>query len=168
MPEVGQRLSLRLEPPGGRGITIRPTVTAAEPASMLEWFGHLGVPGFFDGRHRFDLVVIPAGTLLVHSEAFGGLLVRPLHRSLDGSTRAGFEAMNEALRRRVRESHPASCRPSWLTMAGPGSPSTVSQDPGRSGLLIIPGPGDRGHGASGTVGACVHGGYTNSATLPRS
>ena len=108
VPEVGQKLSLRLEPPGGRGITIRPTVTAAKPASVLEWFGHLGVPGLFDGRHRFDLVVIPAGTLLVHSESFGGLLVRPLHRSLDGSTRAGFEAMNEALRRRVRESHPAS------------------------------------------------------------
>ena len=86
----------------------RPTVTASKPASVFEWFGHLAVPGLFDGRHRFDLVLIPSGTLLVHSESFGGLLVRPLHRSLDGSTRAGFQAMDEALRRRVRESHPAS------------------------------------------------------------
>jgi hypothetical protein len=83
-------------------------VTASKPASVFEWFGHLFVPGLFDGRHRFDLVPIPSGTLLVHSESFGGLLVRPLHRSLDGSTRAGFQAMDEALRRRVRESHPAS------------------------------------------------------------
>ena len=108
VPEVGQKLSLRLEPPGGRGITIRPTVTAVTPASVFEWLGHLVVPGLFDGRHRFDLVPIPSGTHLVQSESFGGLLVRLLRRSLDGSTRAGFEAMNAALRRRVRESHPAS------------------------------------------------------------
>ena len=108
VPEVGERLSIRLQPPGGRGVTIRPTVTASKTASVFEWFGHLALPGLFDGRHRFDLVLIPSGTLLVHSESFGGLLVRPLHRSLDGSTRAGFQAMDEALRRRVRESHPAS------------------------------------------------------------
>lgn len=107
VPEVGRKLSLRLQPPGGRAVTIHPTVTAVQTASVLEWFGHLGVPGLFDGRHRFDLVLIPSGTHLVHSESFAGLLVRPLHRSLVGATRQGFLAMNEALRRRVREGHPA-------------------------------------------------------------
>jgi hypothetical protein len=44
----------------------------------------------------------------VQRETFGGVLVRPLRRSLDTGTRAGFEAMNAALRRRVLESHPDS------------------------------------------------------------
>lgn len=98
---VGQRLELRLEPPGGRPTTIRPTVTEAEPGHVLEWLGRLGLPGIFEGRHRFELVAVDGGTTFVHSETFRGLLVRPLRRSLDTSTRRGFEAMNRALAARV-------------------------------------------------------------------
>jgi hypothetical protein len=39
----------------------------------------------------------------VQREWFRGVLVRPLRRSLDGGTRAGFEAMNAALRRRATD-----------------------------------------------------------------
>ena len=106
--EVGQKLSLRLQPPGGRGITIRPTVTEVVQGSVFEWLGHLVVRGLLDGRHRFELMPTPSGTHLVQSESFGGVLVRLLRRSLDGGTRAGFEAMNIALRRRVREAHAAA------------------------------------------------------------
>jgi hypothetical protein len=60
-------------------------------------------PGIFDGRHRFELTTTGTGTHLVQREWFRGVLVRPLRRSLDGSTRAGMEAMNAALRQRVRE-----------------------------------------------------------------
>ena len=101
--EPGRRLSLRMKPAGGRAITIRPRVTAASPGTSLEWLGHLGLPGIFDGRHRFELTATPTGTHLVQRETFGGVLVRPLRRSLDTDTRAGFEAMNGALRRRVLE-----------------------------------------------------------------
>jgi hypothetical protein len=103
LPEEGQQLSLRMNPPGGRGISIRPQVTAVVEGATFEWLGHLGVPGIFDGRHRFDLVATGSGTHFVQSESFRGLLVRPLRRSLDGGTRAGFDAMNAALRRRVEE-----------------------------------------------------------------
>ena len=108
VPEVGRKLRLRLRPPGSRGLLIRPTVTAVDTPSEFEWLGHLVVPGLFDGRHRFELFLTPSGTHLVQSEQFSGLLVRLLRRSLDGSTLAGFEAMNAALRRRVREGHPAA------------------------------------------------------------
>jgi hypothetical protein len=106
--EVGQKLSLRMEPPGGRAMTFRPRVTAASRATRFEWLGHLVVPGLFDGRHRFELLPTGSGTRFVQSESFRGLLVRPLRRMLDGPTRHGFEAMNEALRRRVREAQPAA------------------------------------------------------------
>ncbi len=99
----GERLSLRLQPPGGRALPIRPTLTEVVPGSVLEWLGHLGVPGLFDGRHRFELTATPEGTRLVQTEAFSGLLVRPLRGVLDGRTLAGFRAMNEALRRQVLE-----------------------------------------------------------------
>ena len=102
----GRRLELRMEPPGGRAVTFRPHVVSVSPASSLEWLGHLGVPGLFDGRHRFDLIPTDEGTHVVQRETFTGLLVRPLRRSLDRGTLAGFEAMNEALRRRVLEGRP--------------------------------------------------------------
>lgn len=98
---VGQRLSLRLQPPGGRSLPIRPTVTEVQEGAVLEWLGHLGVPGLFDGKHRFELTASPQGTHLVHRESFTGLLVRPLRGFLDGGTLAGFRAMNEALRARA-------------------------------------------------------------------
>ena len=89
-------------------MSFRPRVTAVSRAAHFEWLGHLVVPGLFDGRHRFELVASDSGTRFVQSESFSGLLVRPLMRSLDGRTRAGFEAMNDALRRRVREAQPAA------------------------------------------------------------
>ena len=105
--EAGSRLSLRMQPAGGRAMTIRPHVTAVAEEASLEWLGHLGLPGLFDGRHRFDLIPTERGTHVVQSETFTGVLVRPLRRSLDTGTRAGFEAMNEALRRRVADARPA-------------------------------------------------------------
>lgn len=98
---VGQALTIRLEPPGGRAMTFRPRVTVVEPGVALEWLGRLALPGLFDGRHRFDLSPTAGGTRLVHHEAFGGVLVPVLRRSLDGPTRQGFEAMNRALAHRA-------------------------------------------------------------------
>ncbi len=103
---LGRRLELRMEPPGGRAVTFRPHVTAVSTGSTLEWLGHLGVPGLFDGRHRFDLIPTETGTHVIQHETFTGLLVRPFRRSLDRGTLAGFEAMNAALRQRVLQGRP--------------------------------------------------------------
>jgi len=104
---VGQRLRLRMQPPGGKAVTFKPTVTEATPGVAFEWLGRLLVPGLFDGRHRFELHATDGGTRLVQSEAFRGVLVRLLRRSLDERTKAGFEALNEALARRVHDLHSA-------------------------------------------------------------
>src|SRR5688572_2335739 len=60
----GGRLRVRLVPPGGRAITMRPRVTAMDPGVAFEWLGHLGVAGIFDGRHRFELRPTVGGTVL--------------------------------------------------------------------------------------------------------
>lgn len=104
---VGQRLEVRIEPPGGRGMTFRPTVTAVEHGRRLEWLGRLGVPGVFDGRHSFTLAPLPGGgTRLTQAESFTGVLVPLTGRTL-ARTEEGFAAMNEALRVRA-EAHAAS------------------------------------------------------------
>lgn len=106
-PVVGERLRVTIAPPGRRPMRFRPTVTAAEPGQVLEWLGHLGVRGIFDGRHRFELQPVEIdgapGTRLVHAESFRGLLVPMLWRTLESPTLAGFEACNQALARRVAD-----------------------------------------------------------------
>ncbi len=70
---------------------------------MFAWLGRFGIPGVFDGAHRFELEPLGEGrTRFVQSEHFRGLLVPLLRRSLRTHTLAGFEAMNRALADRVR------------------------------------------------------------------
>lgn len=102
-PELGRRLSVTLSPPGGRDITLKPDVTEVVTERVLEWWGHLGVRGLFDGRHRFELHPTGGGTRLVQSETFTGALVPVFARMLDGSTAAGFALMNAALKTRAEQ-----------------------------------------------------------------
>ena len=100
--EVGERLINRMQPPGGKAMTFKPTVTEVDPQRTFEWLGRLGIPRIFDGRHRFELhPTADGGTRLQHSEYFNGLLVRAMRTSLDTTTKAGFEAMNAALKTRA-------------------------------------------------------------------
>ena len=100
--EKGQRLNVTLHPSGGRSIRMSPTILAAEPARELRWIGHLGIPGFFDGQHIFELK--PSGsakTTFVQREEFGGILLPFLARMLRTETARGFSEMNRALKERA-------------------------------------------------------------------
>ena len=98
---VGSRVEVRIAPPGGRPMTFRPTITAVEDERRLEWLGRLLVPGVVDGRHSFQLEDLGQGrTRLTQSEAFSGVLVGLTGKTLE-RTRAGFEAMYQALRLRA-------------------------------------------------------------------
>lgn len=99
---VGETLTVFIQPPGGRGMQFKPTVLAVEPAREFRWRGKLLIPGLFDGEHFFLLDPLPNGNVqLTHGENFSGLLVPLMKKSLEGGTRAGFVAMNEALKRRA-------------------------------------------------------------------
>ena len=54
-PELGARLEVRIEPPGGRGMTFKPTVLELEPERVLRWLGRVLVPGILDGEHELRL-----------------------------------------------------------------------------------------------------------------
>ena len=101
-PEVGERLVVRMQPSGTRGMTFRPTVMKAEPNRQLRWLGRLLVPGLFDGEHIFEIEELDRDRVLfIQREVFKGLLVPLFARSLDRNTKRGFEEMNRALRERV-------------------------------------------------------------------
>lgn len=100
---VGNRIKLRAVQPGGRLMTIRPRILVAEPGAELRWVASL--PGIISGEHSFRLR--PGsdgsgsdGTELVQSETYRGLLV-PVAGKLLASNEAGFQALNEAIRKRA-------------------------------------------------------------------
>jgi hypothetical protein len=99
---VGSRLRVFLQPVGGKGMEIRPTVLVAAPGRELRWLGHLFVPGIFDGEHFFRIEPGGPGRVrFVQGERFGGVLIPFFRKMLIGGTRQGFELMNRALKARV-------------------------------------------------------------------
>ncbi len=101
-PRTGERLEVRIEPPGARGMNFKPTILNSEPDRELRWLGRLLVPGLFDGEHSFTIEPLEENRVrFVQREEFRGLLVPLLARSLDNGTRRGFEEMNRALKERA-------------------------------------------------------------------
>ncbi|MGH3505107.1 MAG: SRPBCC family protein [Nocardioidaceae bacterium] len=100
-PEVGAKLVIHLAPPGGRGMTFKPTVTAATPGQELRWLGKLAFGGLFDGEHYFVLTPTANGaTRLTHGERFSGILVA-LMKGTTQNAHVGYEAFNQALKQHV-------------------------------------------------------------------
>lgn len=99
-PEWGGRLRVRMQA-GGSSHVFKPVVLQATAPAQLRWLGRLGVPGLFDGEHGFELKSEVTGTRLLQTETFQGFLVPLLWSRVEPVTRAGFEAMNRALKDRA-------------------------------------------------------------------
>ncbi len=98
---AGSRLKVRIEPPGGRGMTLRPNVLVAGPNRELRWLGRVLVRGLADGEHVFALEALGEGrTRFVQREAFRGPLWALLRGTLE-RTEQGFDAMDAALKERA-------------------------------------------------------------------
>lgn len=100
----GARLKIRIQPPGRRAMTFKPTVRRVDPPSELSWIGRVLIPGIFDGEHALRVEPLEDGrSRFIHRERFTGVLVPFLGGTLD-KTERGFEQMNAALKARVEES----------------------------------------------------------------
>lgn len=110
----GARLTVELHPPEGRETAFRPTVTRSDYGRAFEWVGHLGVPGLFDGEHRFVLEPGADGerTTLTHAKTFRGVLSGVLYGMVGADTEAGFRQMNDALKARA-ETPPSDISHHW-------------------------------------------------------
>ncbi len=95
---VGEKLTISIQPPEGRGMTFKPVVLSYSENREFKWKGTLGVEGIFDGEHYFILSAKTDGTTrLIHGEKFSGILVNLLGSMLE-KTKNGFEAMNNSLK----------------------------------------------------------------------
>ena len=99
----GRRLTLTMQPAGGRAMTLRPRLVEVAVHRELRWRGRLVLPGLMDAEHTFLLRAQGGGTRLVHQETFRGVLVPFVAASLDRNTLPAFVAMNEALKRRAED-----------------------------------------------------------------
>ena len=105
-PIPGTALTVQIAPPGQSGMTFTPTVLVATPERELRWRGTFLGRAMFAGEHSFVLERLSAGsTRFLHAERFSGLMA-PLIMSGKtlAATKQGFEAMNEALKRRAESS----------------------------------------------------------------
>jgi hypothetical protein len=103
-PTEGSVLQVRIEPPGGKAMTFRPIVLRRSEGREFIWKGKLLFPGVFDGEHYFRLERAASdSTRFTQGEQFTGLLVPLLRRSLERGTKAGFEAMNLAVKQQVEK-----------------------------------------------------------------
>ena len=99
----GARLEVRIEPPGARATTFKPTVRSVEANRELRWLGRLLLPGVIDGEHSLRIEPLDGGrSRFVQSERFSGLLVGLVKRTL-AKTDVGFEQMNTALKARAEQ-----------------------------------------------------------------
>lgn len=97
--KVGNKITIRIEPPESKGMTFKPKILTFETNKELKWLGHLLFVGLFDGEHKFELIDNGNGTTTFRqSENFKGILVPFFKKQLDNNTKKGFEEMNKKLK----------------------------------------------------------------------
>jgi hypothetical protein len=99
--EPGERLRIRLQLDRMK-MTFKPRVTVVEPNRELRWLATLGRPGVFDVDRAFQIEPHDGGVLFVMSEECTGWLTAVMFATnLEAQLYRGYDAFNEALRRRV-------------------------------------------------------------------
>jgi hypothetical protein len=102
--EPGARLKIRLRLDHGLRMTFRPQVTVVEPNRELRWLATLGRPGVFDVDRAFQIEPRNGGVRFVMSEECTGWLTPVMFATnLEAQLYRGYDAFNEALRKRVEE-----------------------------------------------------------------
>lgn len=99
----GAGLNVTVQPTGVAAMSFKPRVLSVVPGKELRWKGQVLVPGIFDGEHCFQIdTVKPGAVQFTQGEVFSGILVPLLFRGAARmGTELGFQAMNQALKRRA-------------------------------------------------------------------
>ena len=101
-PVKGGSLNVSIQLDRQEAMTFSPSVIVSKPGHELRWISRVGVPFVFDGEMFFKIDEVAPGK--VHfklGEHFTGFLLHFKWEDMKASTRAGFEATNEALKARV-------------------------------------------------------------------
>ncbi len=102
--EVGKKLINKMKGPDGKIMTFKPVVLEVKSEKCFRWLGHLGIPGLFDGEHRFFIEEIDTGKVkFTQQEIFKGFLVPFFWNQMSQHTLSGFEQFNMGLKRRAEK-----------------------------------------------------------------
>ncbi|WP_348550706.1 SRPBCC domain-containing protein [Acidithiobacillus sp.] len=98
----GEKLRVTIQPEDRGAMIFRPRVLTVIAQQELRWLGRLGFPDLFDGKHYFQLTAFGNGqTRFIQGEKFSGVLVGLFLHRMEAATKAGFDAMNRALKERA-------------------------------------------------------------------
>lgn len=95
-PEEGNKITVKITPPGGKTMTFKPTILTRQENQKLKWLGTVLFKGLFDGEHTFELRENKNGTVtFVQSEQFKGIFAGLFNPE---KTINGFNEMNKKLK----------------------------------------------------------------------
>lgn len=90
-----------VEGAGPGAMVFRPKLLAVQPNRELRWKGYVGLPGIFDGEHRFILEAVGNKTRFIQGETFTGILAGKLTDDVLQRTINSMKMMNTALKKRA-------------------------------------------------------------------
>ena len=101
-PRIGAKLRLRVRSSLRLPLVFRPKVVACQENRELRWRGRFLSSWLGAGDHSFSIEPTAAGRVrFIQREVFTGVLPALLHELVVREARAGFMAMNEALKQRA-------------------------------------------------------------------
>lgn len=96
-----EKLEVHMPDASGGTMVFTPTVLEAKKDEELRWLGR-SEGDVFNGEHRFLIEPIEENKVrFTQSEKFTGSMVVSLDKWLDTAVKQNFEAMNQALKKRV-------------------------------------------------------------------
>jgi len=99
----GNNLAVTIQSEGNSPMDFEPVVLVNNKDQEFRWVGKLFVSGIFDGEHYFILEKVDGNhTRFIHGENFTGILSGILLGMIRNDTEEGFNSMNEALKKRVK------------------------------------------------------------------
>lgn len=98
----GAELTMSIQPPGADRKSKSATVTVVKPEQELRWVDRAGPPGLLECEWVFKIERLgPEQSRFVQWKVFHGVLGSLWSMRSEEATRAGFEAMNQALKMRA-------------------------------------------------------------------
>ena len=100
--QPGENLLVTITPPDSKPMEFKPLVLKNDKEKEFRWVGKLIVTGIFDGEHYFLVESVgPNETRFTQGENFTGILSGLFMKMIGKNTLAGFEIMNEALKKQA-------------------------------------------------------------------
>lgn len=99
---AGEQLRVLIQPPNQKPSKFTPKVVQVSPQKYFSWKGTFLASWIMTGEHIFEIKPLGENQVkFVHYENFRGLLAGIIMKKIGESTKQGFVAMNEAIKKKA-------------------------------------------------------------------